>query len=331
MSRPQVPLTVDTRVALRPHGVDMRGSSRPPEAAAVQNSVFSAEQARDAGYSAKQVRHRLRNGQWTVVLGSVYADRSAPLTAVSLARAAALAGGTGAVVSHTTSAVLCDLKVPRDPEAHVIVDPERRLRIPGLRPHRVELPESEIMVVDGIPCTSVLRTALDCLLWLPEEAGRAMAVDALRRGRLTVEELRTALRWTGQRHGLSRAWSVVADIGAGAHSEAEVRVHTLFRRAGVGGWTANAPVFDDAGLIGIADLLFAEASVIVEIDGRAYHSDDVAFQRDRTRQNRLIGAGYRVLRFTWDDVVSRPDQVVALVRHALAAEAPGSLRQRRGA
>jgi hypothetical protein len=309
----------------------MRGSSCPPEAAGVQNSVFTAQQARDAGYSAKQVRHRLRSGQWTVVLGSVYADRSAPLSAVSLARAAALAGGAGASVSHVTAAVLWDLKAPRDPEAHVIVDPERRLRIAGLRPHRLELSESEMAVVDGIPCTSLLRTMVDCLLWLPEEAGRAMAVDALRRGLVSVDHLRTALRHTGQRHGLSRAWSVVADIGAGAHSEAEVRVHHLFRRAGVGGWIANAPVSDGDGLIGIVDVLFAESRVIVEIDGRAYHSDDVAFQRDRTRQNRLIGVGYRVLRFTWDDVVARPDEVVAQVRRALAGRGSGSRHEVRGA
>jgi len=309
----------------------MRGSNRPPEAARAQNSVFTAQQAWDAGYSAKQVRHRLRNGQWTVVLGSVYADRSAPLTAVSLARAAALAAGAGANVSHVTSAVLWDLRVPRDPEAHVIVDPQRRLRIPGLRPHRLELSEPEIAVVNGIPCTTLLRTIVDCLLWLPEEAGRAMAVDALRRGLVSVEELRTALRRTGQRHGLSRAWSVVSDVSAGAHSEAEVRVHRLMRRSGVVGWTANAPVSDADGLIGYVDLLFAEVKVTVEIDGRAYHSDEVTFQRDRTRQNRLIRAGYHVLRFTWDDVVARPDEFVELVRHALASRASGSHHGARGA
>jgi len=309
----------------------MRGSIRPPDAAGVQSSVFTAQQAREAGYSTKQVRHRLRSGQWTVVLGSVYAERSAPLTAVSLARAAALAAGTGASVSHVTSAVLWDLNAPPDPEAHVIVAPERRLRIAGLRTHRLELPESDMAVVHGIPCTTLLRTLLDCLLWLPEEAGRAMAVDALRRGQASVEELRTGLRRTGQRHGLSRAWSVVADVSAGAHSEAEVRVHRLFRRAGVGGWTANTPVFDADGMIGIVDVLFAESRVIVEIDGRAHHSDDAAFQRDRTRQNRLIGAGYRVLRFTWDDLARRPDLVVALVREALVAGTAGADQRRRGA
>jgi hypothetical protein len=297
----------------------------------MQNSVFTAQQARDAGYSAKQLRHRLRSGQWTVVFGSVYADRAAALTPVSRARAAALAAGGGANVSHMTSAVLWDLRVPRDPEAHVIVAPHRRLRIAGLRPHRLELSEAEIAVVNGIPCTTLLRTMLDCLLWLPEEAGRAMAVDALQRGRVSVEELRTALRRTGQRHGLSRAWSVVADIGAGAHSEAEVRVHALLRRAGVTRWTANTPVSDADGLIGIVDVLFDGARVVVEIDGRAYHSDDVAFQRDRTRQNRLMRAGYLVLRFTWDDVVARPDEIVALVRHALDGRASDASHRVRGA
>ena len=43
-----------------------------------------------------------------------------------------------------------------------------------------------------------------------------------------------------------------------------------------------------------------------EIDGRAFHSDADRFQRDRTRQNRLVGAGWTVLRFTWNDLRDRP-------------------------
>jgi very-short-patch-repair endonuclease len=90
-------------------------------------------------------------------------------------------------------------------------------------------------------------------------------------------------------------------------------------------------VSDADGLIGIVDVLFDEARVVVEIDGRAYHSDDVAFQRDRTRQNRLMRAGYLVLRFTWDDVVARPDEIVALVRHALDGRASDASHRVRGA
>jgi very-short-patch-repair endonuclease len=36
------------------------------------------------------------------------------------------------------------------------------------------------------------------------------------------------------------------------------------------------------------------------------------------RQNRLVAAGYIVLRFTWDDLRDRPAQVIADIRRSLA-------------
>jgi very-short-patch-repair endonuclease len=279
----------------------------------------------EGGYSGKQLRKRLSDGHWVVVLGSVLMGRGTPVTPMTLARAASLAAGLDAVVSHTTAGRIWDLRVPADSEAHVIVPRDRRVRIHGLRSHRLDLADSELVVVDGVLCTTLLRTVVDLLLWLPEEDGRALAVDALRRDRLTVDELRHALVRTGQRHGLSRAWSVLADVGRGAHSEAEVKVPRLLRDAGISGWRANVPVHDDAGLIGVVDLLFAGEMLVVEIDGRAFHSDERAFQRDRSRQNRLIALGYRVLRFTWDDLVRRPAEVVAAIQNDLAlARARGS-------
>lgn len=295
----------------------MRGQDRTPDEAFVQNGVFSVGQARAAGISAKRTRRLLEQRRWIVVLGPVLAHADTQLTPASIARAAALALGTETVVSHSTAALVETLKVPPDPEVHVIVDRERRVRIPGVRAHHIEIADAEIARIDGIVCTSLLRTALDCILWLPEEAGRALAVDALRRGLFTADQLTATVAAAPQRHGLQRAWSVVRDVMAGAHSEAEVRCHRLLRRTGIGGWEANSPVHDADGLIGYVDLLFESASLVVELDGRAFHTDAESFQRDRTRQNRLIAAGYSVLRFTWDDLVLRPEHVVQQIRAGL--------------
>ena len=98
---------------------------------------------------------------------------------------------------------------------------------------------------------------------------------------------------------------------------AEQRLHRLLRRAGIAGWSPNTVVHDRLGIIGTVDVLFTDAKLVVEIDGFAYHGAD-RFQSDRTRQNRLVGAGYTVLRFTWHDLVDRPYDVVAQVRAALA-------------
>lgn len=53
------------------------------------------------------------------------------------------------------------------------------------------------------------------------------------------------------------------------------------------------------------------------MDGRAWHSAGDRFQRDRTRQNALVAAGYTVLRFTWFDVTERPEYVIRTVREMI--------------
>ena len=80
---------------------------------------------------------------------------------------------------------------------------------------------------------------------------------------------------------------------------------------------SNAELHDERGLIGHGDLVFDAARLVVELDGWAYHTDPDRFQRDRARQNRIVAAGWRVLRFTWRDLTERPAAVVAAIRAEL--------------
>jgi very-short-patch-repair endonuclease len=50
---------------------------------------------------------------------------------------------------------------------------------------------------------------------------------------------------------------------------------------------------------------------VVEVDGFAFHSTRQAFERDRVRDAALQTAGYRVIRFTWRQIVDEPHAVVA--------------------
>ncbi len=59
--------------------------------------------------------------------------------------------------------------------------------------------------------------------------------------------------------------------------------------------------------------------VAVEVDGWAWHVTADRFVDDRRRQNALVNLGWTVLRFTWHDLVSRPDGVVDEIRSALEA------------
>jgi very-short-patch-repair endonuclease len=92
---------------------------------------------------------------------------------------------------------------------------------------------------------------------------------------------------------------------------------SLLRRSGVTGGQANIEIRDSRGVIGVADVAFKAARLVVELDGWAFHTTPERFQRDRERQNRLVAAGWTVLRFTWRDLIERPDYVMASVRRML--------------
>jgi very-short-patch-repair endonuclease len=74
---------------------------------------------------------------------------------------------------------------------------------------------------------------------------------------------------------------------------------------------------DDFGLfLARPDLYDPDARLAVEYDA-ATHRESLA--ADNRCQNRLIDAGYRLLRFTAGDVLAAPAAVVSMARHALQA------------
>lgn len=103
-------------------------------------------------------------------------------------------------------------------------------------------------------------------------------------------------------------------------SEAERVLHAILREAEITGWAPNAAVQVSFGVIHV-DVLFTRARLVVEVDGWAHHTQADRFQEDRRRQNALIGAGWNVLRFTWRDLIERPEAVIATVRAGLARAA----------
>jgi len=70
------------------------------------------------------------------------------------------------------------------------------------------------------------------------------------------------------------------------------------------------------------DFLVGE-TLVVEVDGREHHSDPAAFERDRVRDSRLAALGYRVLHFSYRQVMYNWPAVEAAI---LAAAGRGDHR-----
>jgi very-short-patch-repair endonuclease len=66
------------------------------------------------------------------------------------------------------------------------------------------------------------------------------------------------------------------------------------------------------------DLAYPLAKLAIELDGSVHLRRDT-WEADHARQNALILAGWRLLRFTWRDYLHRGGKLVAEVRAALSA------------
>jgi very-short-patch-repair endonuclease len=91
----------------------------------------------------------------------------------------------------------------------------------------------------------------------------------------------------------------------------------LCHEAGLPTPTLQFVVRDPAGaFLGRADFAWPDRKVLVEFDGDG-HRDRAVFVNDLRRQNKLMGAGWVVLRFSSADLVGRPAEVIAEIRAAL--------------
>lgn len=281
-----------------------------------QCGLFTRAQARRCGYSAYQIRRRLHIGAWQSVLGCVLAPAGLVLTPALRDRAALLATSSGVLVGP--SAARRHGMGVRDPRTFVAVGPAYHPRLAQVRLVRESVADPDIESLEGLLVTTRERTVVDCLRLLPERDAVELLDRALSERWITPERLAERAHRLVGRRGAARLARMSRLAGSGARSAAERLAVRLLRRARIEGWRANEEIRDERGLIGIGDIVFRDRRLVVEIDGRAHHTDSASFQRDRERQNRLVAAGWTVLRFTWRDLTVRPGYVVATVEAMLA-------------
>jgi hypothetical protein len=115
--------------------------------------------------------------------------------------------------------------------------------------------------------------------------------------------------------GIAQVRRVVDLAEPRSESPMESRLRVLLVLAGLPRPQAQAELLDEQGrFVGRVDLYFPAQRLALEYDGGTHRNNLVA---DNRRQNRLLAAGFRLLRFTGADLYNRPDEVVAQVRDAL--------------
>ena len=169
----------------------------------------------------------------------------------------------------------------------------------------------------GHPTTSVVRTLADLGRQLPLVEAVAALDMALHKRLLESADLRLWVCEHPRYPGIARLRRTIELAEPATESVMETRLRLLLVIARLPRPRAQVPLYDEVGhFLGRPDFFYPLHRLALEYDG-SHHRENLT--GDNRRQNRLVDAGYRLLRFTAADVLSAPDSVVALVRRALSA------------
>jgi very-short-patch-repair endonuclease len=230
-------------------------------------------------------------------------------------RAALLAAGPGATLSHSTAAYLWGLLEGFPQSIDVTIVGRQPRSKPGLRVRRGTLSPRDVRTRDGLPATSPARTIIDQAADVTLDELERLVAEARVKRLIRPGELEAALQRAGHRRGAGRVRDFLAAEGESGitRSKAERILRRLLRQGGLPEPRTNAQAVGYE-----VDFLWEEQKLVVEFDSWQFHGHRRAFEKDRRRDVALINAGYQVLRFTWRQLTEEPLVVIAAIAAALA-------------
>jgi hypothetical protein len=261
--------------------------------------------------------------------------------------------GTPDAVSFYSAAEVHSFQLPGG-VAHTMLPPSARPlhltrcgpaapRRKGVIGHRSPLAPDDVVIVEGVPVTSMPRTLLDL-------AGTgALGLDDLvviaddlvceharfhhpRTARVPLPELQD---YAGRHHGVAGLRLLRLALGlvrVGVDSPPETRLRLLFGRSALPAFEPNYVLLDPQGSPLWIDLACPEYRLAVEYDG-GHHLTPLQQHSDALRNERTVSAGWRQLVVNKLDVRNGDDWVLMRVRQALHAQGwpgPVAIRHRAG-
>lgn len=166
--------------------------------------------------------------------------------------------------------------------------------------------------------TSVSRTLFDlAAVLVRRQLERAMSEAEVRQltDRLSLSDLMD--RYPRRRGSANlRALLAAKTPGGITRNEFEERFVALLDAQGLPRPRLNATLALRGRFFEV-DCLWRKQRLIVELDGRAVHRTDQAFESDRQRDRVLLAEGWRFTRVTWRQLRDEPSAVAADLRAAL--------------
>jgi very-short-patch-repair endonuclease len=274
---------------------------------------FNLEEARRHGLT----KDHLLGASWRRLGGGFYALRAIADDPIVVVAATSRRLPATAIFSGRTAAWLHGLDLPPCKPVEVTLPLDSHTsRLAGIAVRRSHVNASERVTRRGYPTTSVVRTLADVGRRRPLVEAVAALDMALHMRLLKSAPLHSWACAHPRYPGIARLRRAIELAEPATESVMETRLRLLLVMGRLPRPLAQVRLYDEAGdFLGRPDFYYPLHRLAIEYDG-AHHRENLT--GDNRRQNRLIDAGYRLLRFTAADVLSAPDSVVALVRRALS-------------
>ncbi len=282
--------------------------------AAEQHGVVTRAQLSELGIPAHGVTHRISRGRLHPVFRGVYAVGRPDLDRDGRWKAALLACGRGAVLSHSSAGAFWGI-CREGPQIEVSISPPRTVSRPGIKAHRrSNTLVGQLRVARGIAVTDPARTLIDLAPRTSADDLESLLGIADRLDLIDPDRLRTRLDDLSSgpgvgrlRRALDRRTLTLTD------SQLERRLLPIARRAGLGRpltqeWVNGYRV----------DFFWPDLGLVVETDGLRYHRTAARQTADARRDQAHTAAGLTPLRFSHAQVAHDPAAVEETLRRTAA-------------
>jgi hypothetical protein len=284
--------------------------------------VLSIAQLRTCGLDGHAVARRVRAGRLHRLYRGVYAVGHRGLTLRGRFRAAVLACGEGAVLSHFAAAAFWRFWTWEERRIDVTVLSGGARDIDGVRVHRSRSLQRDVLVRDDLRVATPARTLLDLAAVLPEKGLRSIVRRAEAQRAVSIRQILELLDRSPGHHGATRLRTVIADGPAPTRTDLEDLLLDLLDTGNVERPEINAPLRYGTQTI-VPDFLWRAQRVAIEADSVTWHDHKLTREHDAYKQAQLEAAGLRVLRITWAQISGSPQQTLARIRAALGLSAAG--------
>jgi very-short-patch-repair endonuclease len=284
------------------------------------HGLYRVQDARVAGLTPTQISRRVRQGRAERMGRGVYRFAGAPRTYEQSLLAATWR--TNGVASHRSAAALHGL-LPTDGLPVEVTVPRSGSHVhEGLVVHRHgDLSSARLVSIAAIRTTGPARTLVDIGSVIGGQQLERLVHGALHRRLTTIDRLVEEYRAVTRpgRNGTGPIGQLLRELDptmGPAESDLEVLLLSILDEFGLPP-PVRQYVVEVVGRTFRLDAAYPDHKVFLEGDGFGVHGTRNAFEDDRWRQNLLVVAGWRPLRFTWRQLHGDRIAVAGQVRSTL--------------